>query len=179
MTRSEEIPDLFLARLLEAAPGLTPAFCAFLAEAAAVSCTEQGHQSGVALKVDGHFVGTYALFWETVGAAARRAHGDAEVATEYGAYGLAILLTAALTGMTVIQRSFKGTGFDFWLGEMDVPGFQGKARLEVSGLRKGRAAQVRARLELKKRQIARADSALPGYVVVVEFGQPISLIAQL
>jgi hypothetical protein len=95
MTRSEEIPDLFLARLLEAAPGLTPAFCAFLAEAAAVSCTEQGHQSDVALKVDGHFVGTYALFWET------------------------------------------------------------------------------------KRQIARADSALPGYVVVVEFGQPISLIAQL
>ena len=81
--------------------------------------------------------------------------------------------------MTVIQRSFKGTGFDFWLGDSKDPAFQRKARLEVSGLRRGSTAQVKARLELKKRQIGNTVHTLPGYVVVVEFGQPLSLIVRL
>ncbi len=176
---SNEHPSLFLARLLEAAPCLTPIFRSFLVEAASVCFDEQGHQNGVGLKVEGHFVRAYALFWEPVGEAARRSHGDAEVATEYGAYGLAILLIKALTGMTVVQRSFKGTGFDFWLGDANDPGFQRKARLEVSGIRHGSTAQVKARLELKKRQIGNTPHALPGYVAVVEFGQPLTLIVRL
>ncbi|MEC4819430.1 MAG: hypothetical protein SAK29_40100 [Scytonema sp. PMC 1069.18] len=71
----------------------------------------------------------------------RRFNADTEVATEYGAYGIAALLMPYLTGLTVIERSIKGKslGFDFWLGSIDDPNtlFQRKARLEVSGIRKG------------------------------------------
>jgi hypothetical protein len=48
----------------------------------------------------------------------------------------AILLMRALTGYTVIERSRKGTGFDWWLGTEDNL-FQGKVRLEVSGILRG------------------------------------------
>ena len=93
-------------------------------------------------------------------------------ATEWGATGIAVLLAKEETGHAVVSRSPKGTGFDYWIGEeSDV--FQGKARLEVSGILHGDNQVINSRIKEKKRQISRSDSSgYPGYVVVVEFGQP-------
>ena len=102
-----------------------------------------------------------------------RCHNDSEVATEHGAVGIAILLVKKVVGYSVIQRSRKGTGFDWWLGNEDELPFQNKARLEVSGIREGTAAQVSARVREKISQVAPSDdTGLPAHAIVVEFGQP-------
>ena len=101
-----------------------------------------------------------------------------EVTTEHGAYGVAILLVLALTEYTIIERSRKGTGFDFWLGnnKNEENLFQGKSRLEVSGIRRGDRQVISERIKRKRIQIGMGDGKLPGIVVVVEFSMPHSRI---
>ena len=67
----------------------------------------------------------------------RRTHNDLQDATEAGACGLAILLVQLFVGYTVVERSVKGTGFDYWLGSENDALFQNKARLEASGILRG------------------------------------------
>lgn len=167
---------LDLARLAAGVHRLSSAWGTVLAEAARVCLGDQQHPSPVELEVDGSFDEPFALRWEPATDELRRTHGDAEVATEHGAYGVALLVLPALTGLTVVERSRKGTGFDFWLGDSDgddmLP-FQHKARLEVSGLRRGDHAMVVERTRRKLLQVQRSDSmAVPAYVAVVEFGAP-------
>lgn len=95
-----------------------------------------------------------------------------EEATEYGAVGLAILLVLRHTEHTVLKRARKGTGFDYWLGPADRHPFHHKARLEVSGLLKGSAATIRARVRQKVEQTKLSARTLPAYIVVVEFSTP-------
>ena len=97
------------------------------------------------------------------------------------AYGVAILLILQLTTLTVIERSRKGTGFDYWLGSQDsttmLP-FQRMARLEVSGIRKGNRSQIKARVKQKTEQTGVSDAeGLPAYIIVVEFSRPISVVS--
>ena len=153
-------------------PGLTPALGSVFAEAAAVCLENQKHNPGVHLITDGHFKCELALDWMPVTKQQIRAHNDLQYATEYGAYGLAIYLIKDQTGKMVVERSFKGTGFDFWLGEEDDFLFQQKARLEVSGILSGGETEMAARMNKKLKQIARSDGMLPGYVAIVEFSSP-------
>lgn len=110
-----------------------------------------------------------------------RARGtyDPDEATEFGACGIAILVLRAQTGFTV-QRAFKGTGFDYWVGKVDGERpFQNMARLEVSGIRRGGPRLVRARLRQKLAQVRSSDASLPAYAVVVEFGRPEARVEQV
>ena len=106
-----------------------------------------------------------------------RCWNDHEVTTEHGAYGIAILLIRAHADQTVVKRARKGPGFDYWLGQSDDPLFQNKARLEVSGIRKGNPRAVTRRMNQKLKQIRENDKELPAYVVIVEFSQPLSRMA--
>jgi hypothetical protein len=144
-----------------------------MAQAAAICFERNEHTSGAVLRVDGRFQEEYMVTWSIVlTEAMRRFWNDPEEATEQGACGLAILLIRSLTGLTVLERSRKGTGFDWWLGEEDNL-FQGKARLEVSGILRGSASQLNKRMAAKKKQIERSDSSgLTAYIVVVEFSTP-------
>jgi hypothetical protein len=84
-----------------------------------------------------------------------------------------------LTHLTVVERSRKGTGFDYWLGitrNTDGLPFQKIARLAVSGIRQGNLSQVRARVKLKLEQIASSNSRTTAYIVIVEFSQPSACI---
>jgi hypothetical protein len=91
---------------------------------------------------------------------------------------VAILLIRALTGYTVIERSRKGTGFDWWLGAEDNL-FQGKARLEVSGILRGTTRRIDSRIKARMGQTRQSDQlALMAYVVVVEFGTPRAKVVQ-
>ncbi len=74
----------------------------------------------------------------------------------------------------------KGFGFDFWIGSANDAStlFQRKARLEVSGIRKGTKSTIQSRVNMKLKQIAPSDAVAPGYVAVVEFGTPRSRVVQ-
>ncbi len=139
----------------------------------------EGHAPGVRLVVDGDFSAAFALRWSgDVTEAMRRFWNDLEEATQQGAYAVAILLLRLLTGYTVIERSRKGTGFDWWLGTEDNL-FQGKARLEVSGILKGTARRIDSRIQARVKQTRQSDELeLTAYVAVVEFGTPRAKVVQ-
>ena len=130
---------------------ITKDYGGYLAEAASVCLENQKHRSGVNFSVDGEYNEQFVLIWQTITDQMRRCHNDLEVATEYGAYGIAVLLIHALTEFTVVERSRKGTGFDYWLGPKSNKGslFQNKARLEVSGILKNNDYAFRARIVRK------------------------------
>jgi len=107
-----------------------------------------------------------------------RCYNDEEFATELGAYGVAFLLILDLTDYTIIKRSRRGTGFDYWLGKAEngeeLP-FQNKERLEVSGIRSGDNSRVKSRVNKKLKQVQASNAtALPAFIVVVEFSAPLS-----
>jgi hypothetical protein len=161
-------------------PWLSPATGQYLAEAAAVCLNSQGHSSGVEMRVMGDFSERYRLMWGMVDDQMIRSHSDEHAAVEYGAYGIAILLVDELTDLTVVQRSRRGTGFDYWLGRKNEPIalFQGSARLEVSGIMRGGQANINRRVKEKIEQTAVSDGVIPAYVIVVEFGTPCSKVVK-
>src|SRR5260370_29664514 len=171
--------ELDLDSMVHGFPHLSPEGGAMMAQAAMVCLDRQGHRSGVLLGVDGAFRARFSLSWsKTVTRAMRRFWGDLEEATQQGAYAVAILLIRALTGYTVIERSRKGTGFDWWLGAEDNL-FQGKARLEVSGVLRGTPRAINSRIKARIGRTRQSDNmALTAYVVVVEFGTPRAKVVQ-
>ena len=172
---------LKLAELSKGLPAITPEYGSALAQAGAVCFEDQNHLNGVGLEVNGTYQAKYQVFWQPVTDQVLHCWNDAEFTTEQGAYGVAILLMIDLTEYTVIERSRRGSGFDYWLGEKDDKGlpFQNAARLEVSGIRSGDDSSVKARANQKMKQVSPTDATkLPAYVVVVEFGRPLSQVAK-
>lgn len=156
-------------------PGLTEAYAQTLGEAAAVCLEGLGHKPKTARLVatDEFTNEMFGLEWEPCNEYLRRCYADPQEATEQGAYGLAIEIAKEFTGMVVVERSRKGTGFDYWLGHEDDLLFEGKARLEVSGILKGDTSRIQARLREKLIQLDRSDDfGLPGYVAIIEFSRP-------
>jgi len=175
---SDNIRNLVLLTLGEGLPAITPSFGVALAEAGAVCLEEQSHSNGVELKVYGEFTDAFNVHWPDVTDQMRLCWNDYEVTTEYGAYGIAILLIRDLTGLSIIERSRKGSGFDFWLGYEDELPFQNKARLEISGIRKGDDSIVKARVHQKLKQTERSKGSFPAYIAVVEFSKPLSHVVK-
>lgn len=176
-----------LESLCKGSSGITPAFGTSLAEAASVCLESQQHQAGVELSTEfgpvqsilGDPKATFALHWVPTTEQIRKCWSAEEVATEIGAYGIAALLVQALTGKSVLERSRKGTGFDYWIGtENDDSLFQTKTRLEVSGIRAGTIATIMGRLHRKLEQTKRSDAGIPALVIIVEFSRPCSFWAE-
>lgn len=177
-------------------PGITAEKGAELAQAGAVCLESQGHQQGAALNIRGDVpTSVLPLIWPPVTPQASRTWFDTDEATEDGAAGIAILLVNREIGQQVILRSYKGTGFDYWLGDenttnasdtelaatqslapiLDDAKLVARSRMEVSGIRNGDDVIVRTRVERKLRQMDRSDTTgLPGYAAVVEFGRPLA-----
>lgn len=158
-------------------PGITPRLGAAMAEAATLCFEEHSHSSGVSMPLDGDAQGNVSVAWSDLTDAeqARRAWADPQVTVEHGACGVAALLSAQLLDLVVVERSRKGTGFDYWLGAPSEAGelFQGRARLEVSGIARGTESALSARVRKKIKQTTASDSlALPAVIAVVEFREP-------
>lgn len=174
-----EVEKVHLNTLQGGTPGITPAIGETFAEAAAVCLEDQKHSSGVGINVNGDFSEAFAIAWDETTDQMRRSWADLQFATEMGAYGVAVVLLHELTELTVVERSRKGTGFDFWLGiknEIAKTLFQGKARLEVSGILNGDENTIRSRVRQKLRQTNRSDGSLPALIVIVEFSMPCSKV---
>jgi hypothetical protein len=178
-TPEKDATALSLDGLVHGFPHIPSEGGAMMAQAAVVCLDHQAHTSSVRLVVDGAFTATFSLSWsEEVTEAKRRFRNDLDEATQQGAYAVAILLIRALTGYTIIERSRKGTGFDWWLGTEDNL-FQGKARLEVSGILRGTPRRINSRIKARMGQTRQSDHlALTAYVVVVEFGTPRAKVVQ-
>lgn len=169
-----------LENLKKGFPAISKSIGQYLAEGGAYCLEMNGHASGVVLLVEGDFNEPMKLFWQDeVNDQVKRAWNESQEATEYGATAIALMILQQLTEYTVIERSFTGTGFDYWLGtgEYDenlLPFVQRKARLEISGIWKASANNtIDARVQLKRKQLEQSDATLlPGLIIVVEFGTP-------
>lgn len=152
-------------------PALTVARGKAMAEAASVCFARQKHVSPVPLSVAGSFTENVSLAYPKVTEQMRRGNADIQEAGEHGAYGVSFVLGLHLTGYTVVERSRKGTGFDYSLGiHSDVLPFQQIVRLEVSSICESPNETVADRVKAKRRQISRSDgSGLKGLIIVVDF----------
>ena len=166
--------ELRLSSITDGMPGLTPVRAAAFVEAARVCLDDQSQRSGCVLTVAGHIQREYTLRWRRPSLAQKRTYADESEATEEGAVAIAVAVVTDATEYLVVERSVKKTGIDYWLGRR-AGLFE--ARLEVSGIRRGTQAQIRARMKTKQRQMIQSDArGVPGYAVVVEFSNPIAQI---
>ena len=151
--------------------------CLDMAESASVCLDYFGFRSGVILSVFGDFQGEFELIWPPTSQQIRDTRNDMDYTVENGAYCLAIHIVERFTGLKVVKQSQKRTGFDYWLGEKLGNGMQNLARLEVSGILRGKPSKIKHRLQEKIEQTKKSDNlSLPAYVVIVEFSHLITKI---
>jgi len=173
---------LALTDLADVIPIFNPAVAAYYIEACMICFESCGHVHTINLQIQGTFSQVFAISWvDAITEQMRRNWKDDRYTTEHGAVALALLVIRPLTGYTVIERSDQGTGFDYWLGNDDEGEdtewpFQHKARLEISGIRRGTRSQVSQRVSDKRQQSRHKGGGLSTYVAVVEFSVPLSWV---
>jgi len=139
------------------------------------------HDNGVFLELIGDKKASIALTWENYfDEQIDRTWKDQEIATEHGAICISAMLVKECTDYTIIERSRKGTGFDYWLGYENIIPFQNSARLEISGIfKETEQNNVEKRFQIKKKQTKQSDnSRLPAYISIVEFSKPRAIFAK-
>lgn len=104
-------------------PAISPSRGTALAEAGGVCLESQGHVMGAQLHVSGYVNSIHPLKWPPITEQSRKAWHDLQEATEQGAMGIAVLLAKKETGHAVLERSRKGTGFDYWMGDESTEPF--------------------------------------------------------
>lgn len=180
------MPDLDIRKIKNGLPGITPVAAAQLYEACVVCLHKSEHPENVPLKLIGDRAKEYNVIWkDDFNPQMDRTYKDQEYTTEHGAVCISAMIAINETDYTIIERSRKGTGIDYWLGyETELP-FQRSARLEVSGIfngqRKGQEPEqaVEKRFRIKVNQSNQSDaSRLPAYISVVEFSRPIAKFAE-
>lgn len=167
-------PKIHLEEIKWGSFGLTPSYGAHLLEGCMVSLYRNNHPAEVEMKIVGHFDMTVNLVWpsEQINEQIILCWADQDNATEQGAECIALLLIPRFTGMQLL-RTYKGPGFDFHLGRLIDGKFNVEARLEVSGIFKGKKKEINKRENLKKKQTAKSDyTKLPAYISIIEFSQP-------
>lgn len=154
-------------------PGVSPGTASYLLENAVACLHRQNHSSGVTMRCNGIDNTPETVSWATQFTDQMdRSLNDQEVATEHGAACISILYALQHTDYTVVQRSRKKTGVDYWLGKKDDILFQNSARMEVSGIY-NEPGKVAARVKRKLEQSDQSDSTgMPAYISVVEFSAP-------
>lgn len=173
ITPKEKINDLALG-----VPNLSEPLLKSFAEACSYCLDLVGHNSGVFLRISGDVSNQIFLEWNSVDDTIKRSYNDSQEALEWGATAISFLIIKNFTNYTVIERSCKGTGFDFWLGDYNDPLFQRKAKLEASGImEESKNNKVTTRVKTKINQINSSNNTINGYVVVVEFSNPKSQVS--
>lgn len=158
-------------------PGLSKVSGQHLYEGCVVCLSRQNHSySGTSMELIGDNNLIANLIWENIfDDQLDRTWKDQFYATEHGAVCISILIALKLTNYTIIEKSARKNGFDYWLGEKGDLLFQRKARLEVSGIFNGTDKDVSKRFKVKIKQTDQSDSLkIPAYVGIVEFSKPIT-----
>lgn len=162
-------------------PALTRSFAGLMQEAIAMCMREHNHLPGVScdLRDFATVLARAEVVWtnEFTDRIAK-AFGSTANAAELAGEGMAILTIIAMTDYTIVERSIKGSGVDFWLGHIEdttEKTIQRAARMEVKGRTRiesdGRIhSAVRAGMKQTTRSAA---TKLPVCVVLTEFSRPI------
>jgi hypothetical protein len=168
---------LNLQTILAGLPGLSKTSAQHIYEGCVVCLTRHNHDcEGTSFKIFADTTKIIELAWDNIfDDQLERTWADQVYATEHGAVCLSILLALHLTEYTVIEKSARKNGFDYWLGKKDDILFQKKARLEISGIFKGSEKDVNARYKVKIKQTNQSDNLnLPAYISIVEFSNPMA-----
>lgn len=166
---------LDLREIAQGLPGVSKVSGLHLYEGCVVCLSRNNHSSnGTEFKIYGDDTIHYTLIWDDIfNSQLDRTWADQFYATEHGAVCIAILLALKLTKYTIIEKSARKNGFDYWLGEKDDVLFQKKARLEISGIFKGGENDVNSRFKVKVQQTNQSDDLnLSAYIGIVEFSNP-------
>ncbi len=172
------VKKIMLSSLANGIEGVTKGFGGYMMECAGYSFMQQNHVSGVRLKVKTDKQDQiFEVYWNTMmSSTLKKTTADSQRTVEFGAMGLAILLTLKLTKYKCFETSSKGSGIDFWLyeEESDDLDFSKGARLEVSGIMKEtKVNTVKKRVGVKKKQSTKSQgSNKVAYISVSEFGTP-------
>lgn len=156
-------------------PGISPAVGTQLYEAFMVCMIRLNHISTTKLSLAGEKEMTLSLHWDNYyNDQIDNSWKDQEYCTDHAAVCLSALLVKECTEYTIIQRSRKGTGIDYWLGKDTESPFMNSARLEVSGIfRESKTNTLDGRLKIKKKQSTASEyTKLPAYISIVEFSKP-------
>ena len=158
-------------------PGVPPSLGKSFEQSAVVRLESVGHSEQAEIDVTGDVSNTYTITWATVPNQVRMLLDDADTTTEQGAIGIAFILVNLELGFSAGPAHGKAGsgGFDYWL--VNEGGTQLTARLEIAGRRNQTMTEIRAVATQKLRQIEPSDSwGYPGYVVVIEFSNPIAMV---
>lgn len=153
--------------------GLTPEIGSYMRQACIVCLDSQSHKSGAEFSVNDQK--TLIQWAQEVDDKIMRNWRDLQEATEYGASAISVLLAERETNYTCLERSSKGSGFDYYLGDEDDFGiFQHKAKLEISGiLSETKTNTVKQRVKEKKDQVDKyAKENMQAHICVTAFSAP-------
>lgn len=173
----QNIYNMKLDNLKQGILGITPEWCSFLYQAGIICLNRNGHETETKIGVNGDYKEEISITWgDKITQEMQGSWNDQDEATEYGAMGMSLILTQKYTGYTHAERSAKGTGFDYWLGNKrnDIfTLFKGMCRLEISGIFNGDDAEIRRRTEVKIEQTKKTDHlGIPAIVSIIEFSRP-------
>ena len=158
--------------------GISPKFAETMLEAAIFCLTENGHKSGVILKIDGYIKEEIQLFWSIeINNQIKRSWQDLKEAAEYGATALGALLISYFEHLEAYERIPPNGDADYFL--QDISTKQITALLEVSGIWKKsptNTADIRVNIKKKRLDDSEYASTYPIYIVVTEFSEPKSKI---
>ena len=145
-------------------------------QAAWVCLHQKPHTQPVTLDVTSEggdqLSGRVALSWVTPTPDQLGSFADLQEATEWGATSIAMFLLHRLMGYRSFERSWKGTGFDYWMSKEAAVLMNGRDRLEVSGLLNGDSSRERARVKAKVKQMAKGGLPGRGFAAIINFGPP-------
>ena len=162
-------------------PGIDIASAEHCYVACMVCLHKNNHSDGVSLDLKGDTNATISLQWsDYFDEQIDRGWKDQEYTTEHGAVCISAMLVKECTDFTIIERSRKTTGFDYWLGYENIIPFQKSARLEVSGIfKESEQNKIEKRFIIKKKQTNQSDKlSIPAYISIVEFSNPKAIFAK-
>lgn len=173
---------LHIHRLKEDFPNLSPTQCDYYAESCVIALENQGHRTGVLLSVEGERQASFVLNWQPV--AKGGGWQEPRDVAENGAIAISFLLIVNLTDYQVVEQAVIGTGFDYWLGykedsaHFDLDNYL-NATLEVSGINKSSRGKISQRIKQRLRRVGLSNSMnIPSFIIVTEFGEPVSIITE-
>ncbi len=153
---------LVIETLKQITPALDSMHCDFLSQNCIAALEESQHKTGCMLSVTGDSIIDFRLEWSRkINKASFEESGDV---TKNAAEAIAFFLTPELTTYTIVRKSEKGTGFDYWLSyDEKHPLYKPKnfltARLEISGIKKKtKFNTMKKRIDGKKLQVGRSDA---------------------
>ncbi|MEN0046174.1 MAG: hypothetical protein AAF806_03835 [Bacteroidota bacterium] len=176
--------QLNLYELAKQVSGITEVVGNFFAEAAQVCLELNGHQSGVAINLEGIYNEQVVLKWDRVlDQETFASWKDEKEATEYGATAIALLLVLHFGAYQFVERSPQFALGDYYLKSTSLENMNTKdeAFLEISGIfNSSKGNTINIRIAQKKKQLKhkpiQGENVL---IAVVEFSTPQAKIVKL